>query len=119
LIVDSNDKVNYVSAVNFYYQSNNVVAVLKGMGGQNESLLISSHFDSTPVSHGATDDGIGASAMLSTIKALLVSPTLEKDIVFLFNNAEEPGLLGGTFISSNIKLLRLQARRFLKPQRRL
>lgn len=89
--------MNYVSAVNFYYESNNLVAILKGKQAGNESLLVSSHFDSTSVSHGATDDGIGTAVMLSTIKKLLDTNVPEKDVVFLFNNAEEPGLLGGYF----------------------
>lgn len=97
LDVDVNDTVNYVSRENLYFESNNVLARIKSTGSSNDSLLISSHYDSTSVSHGATDDGVAVAVMLETIHALVKrSSNLLHDVVFLFNNAEEIGLLGGT-----------------------
>jgi hypothetical protein len=67
-MIESNDG-QITSAVNYYYKSNNLAAVLKGEATySNKSLDDFSHFDSTSVSHGATDDGIGSAVMMSCIR---------------------------------------------------
>ncbi|KAJ3224376.1 hypothetical protein HK099_008548 [Clydaea vesicula] len=95
-----NDNINYLSYKNWWYESNNILVRLPGKrstanGKDNESLLISAHFDTTSVSPGVTDDGIGIGVMLETIRTLMYVPQLEYDVIFNFNNGEEMGLLGG------------------------
>lgn len=59
------------------------------------TLLINSHFDSVPVSYGAGDAGIMVASMLEVLRVLSRSTTTyDNPVVFLFNGAEENGLLG-------------------------
>ncbi len=63
----------------------NVVATIGPAEGRH--LLLVSHYDSTPVGPGATDDGIGMAAMLETA-ALLRGQRLKRPVTFLFNEGE-------------------------------
>jgi hypothetical protein len=61
------------------------------------SILVSSHFDTTEFSRGASDDGTGTSVMLELLYNFVhifrkTPPT--KPLIFLFNDGEESGLLG-------------------------
>jgi hypothetical protein len=71
----------------------NVVARLKGTGGGG-ALMLAAHYDSVPTAPGATDDAAGVAAVLETLRALVAGPPPERDIVALFTDAEELGLLG-------------------------
>uniref|UniRef100_A0A914WX58 FXNA-like protease n=1 Tax=Plectus sambesii TaxID=2011161 RepID=A0A914WX58_9BILA len=60
------------------------------------SVLINCHYDSQPMSPGATDDFISCSVMLEMLRVLTDkqrSP-VPVDVIFLFNGAEETGLQG-------------------------
>jgi hypothetical protein len=57
---------------------------------RNESLLISSHYDTGHTSPGCHDDGASNVVMLETLANLLSSkPTLLHPVLFLFNGGEE------------------------------
>ncbi len=56
-------------------------------------VLLSAHYDSTPVGPGAGDAGAGVAAMLETVFILKDRP-LQRPVTFLFNEGEELGLLG-------------------------
>lgn len=71
----------------------NVVGVLKGTGN-SKSVLLASHYDSVARGPGAGDDGAAVAAMLETLRALKSSAPLQNDVIFLFTDAEEAGLLG-------------------------
>lgn len=71
----------------------NVLARLKGTGN-GQAILLVAHFDSAPTSPGASDDGAGISALLETVRAIKASEPLKNDVIFLFTDAEEVGLLG-------------------------
>jgi peptidase M28-like protein len=71
----------------------NVVAIMKGTS-EGRAVLLASHYDSIPVAPGAGDDGAGAAAMLETLRALKAGPPLQNDVIFLFSDGEEAGLLG-------------------------
>ena len=71
----------------------NVMARLKGSGG-GSTLLLMAHYDSVPRSPGANDDGSGVVALLETLRALRAGEPLQNDVIFLFTDAEEIGLLG-------------------------
>ncbi|KAJ3208219.1 hypothetical protein HDU67_006939 [Dinochytrium kinnereticum] len=79
-----------------YYESNNVIVRIRGESPQRDALLISSHFDSTAVSKGVGDSGIAISVMLELVRTLIYNPRLSHDVILLFNNGEEMGLLGAT-----------------------
>ena len=58
------------------------------------ALLLSAHYDAVPRSPGAGDDGAGVAAILETVRALVSGPPLDHDLIVVFNDAEEDGLLG-------------------------
>jgi hypothetical protein len=71
----------------------NIVAKLDGTNNQQAIMLVS-HYDSVPNSFGANDDGFGVSVMLETLRALKTRGQLRNDVIFLFSDGEEVGLLG-------------------------
>ncbi len=71
----------------------NVVARIKGKPGKN-TLLVMAHYDSRPFAPGANDDGAAVASMLETIRAVKNGPTPRNNIIFLFTDGEELGLLG-------------------------
>ena len=50
--------------------------------------------DSVPTGPGATDNGSGVATALETLRALRAGPALRNDVIFLFSDGEERGLLG-------------------------
>ena len=73
----------------------NIVARLNGRAN-SKALLLLSHYDSVPNAHGATDDGSGVVTMLETLRALKHHSPLKNDVIFLFTDGEELGLMGAT-----------------------
>lgn len=70
----------------------------------NEStgaVLIVAHYDSVPSGPGAGDDAASVAAILETIRALKAGPALRNDLVVLFTDGEELGMLGASaFVDS-------------------
>ncbi|HYU98653.1 MAG TPA: M20/M25/M40 family metallo-hydrolase [Pyrinomonadaceae bacterium] len=71
----------------------NVVARLKGMES-GKAIMMVSHYDSTATSFGASDNGTAVATLLETARALKSSTPLKHDLIFLFTDGEEAGLLG-------------------------
>lgn len=71
----------------------NVLARLKGSDNSKAVLLVS-HYDSVPTGPGASDDAAAVVAMIETLRALKNGPPLRNDVIFLFTDGEEAGLLG-------------------------
>jgi len=71
----------------------NVLARLKGTGSGRAILLVA-HYDSVARSFGASDDGSSVATLLETLRTLKAGESLKNDVIFLFTDAEEPGLLG-------------------------
>lgn len=71
----------------------NILARLPG-SESTKAVMIASHYDSVPTGPGANDDGCAVAAMLETARALKSGPGLLNDVIFLFTDGEEPGLLG-------------------------
>jgi hypothetical protein len=101
LIQFAEDQVNLVRHPQpnqlIYYESNNIVVRINGKS--KDALLLSSHYDSTPSSNGATDDGMGVASMISIFHALArktCTTPIPNTVVFNFNNGEEDGLNGGS-----------------------
>lgn len=78
----------------------NIVARLEG-SGDGKALMLVGHYDSTPTSLGASDDGSAVAAMLETLRALKTGTALKNDIIFLFTDGEEVGLLGAKGFADN------------------
>ena len=79
---------------------NNIIARLEGTG-QGKALLLVGHYDTVPSSPGASDDGSAVVMMLETLRAVRVGPRLENDVIFLFSDGEEDGLLGAKAFAYN------------------
>jgi hypothetical protein len=72
----------------------NIIARRKGTG-EGGAIVLVAHYDSVPTGPGANDDGTGVATLLETARALGASgEQLRNDVLFLFTDAEETGLLG-------------------------
>jgi hypothetical protein len=77
----------------------NVIARLAGEpgeadSGQADTLLLVVHYDSVSPAQGAGDDGSGVAAVLETLRALGTDGPRRNDLIVLFSDGEEAGLLG-------------------------
>jgi Peptidase family M28 len=71
----------------------NIAARLSGTDSQKAIMLVG-HYDSAPTSLGASDDGSAVVVLLETLRALKAGSPLKNDLIFLFTDGEEVGLLG-------------------------
>src|SRR5215216_3630666 len=76
----------------------NILARLKGTSNEKAVLLVA-HYDTVPVSPGAGDGGSAVVAILETLRALKSSQPLRNDVIALFSDGEELGMVGAkTFV---------------------
>lgn len=71
----------------------NIIARVKGTAN-SKAVLVAAHYDSAPSAPGASDDAYAVAAILETLRALKSRPPLKNDLIILFTDGEEPGLLG-------------------------
>ena len=71
----------------------NVVGRLPGTD-PSRAVLLMAHYDSVATAAGAADNGSGVAALLETARALRSGPPPRNDVIFLFTDGEEQGLLG-------------------------
>lgn len=74
-------------------QVTNVMGKIRGTDN-TKAILVLGHYDSQPYTTGAADDGIALASMLESAEILKNHFSLKNDIIFLFTDAEEVGLLG-------------------------
>lgn len=74
----------------------NIIAVLPGTDRTTPAVALMAHYDAVPYSFGASDDGAGTAVALDTAQRMASGPKPKRDVVFLFTDAEELGLLGAT-----------------------
>lgn len=74
-------------------QIHNVLVKLPG-SNPGKALLLSAHYDSVVTGPGAADDGASVAAILETLRTLKLQPALQNDLICLFTDSEESGLLG-------------------------
>jgi Peptidase family M28 len=67
----------------------------------SKAVMLVAHYDSVSTGPGAGDDGAGVAAILETVRALRSGPALKNDIIVLFTDGEEPGLLGADAFASS------------------
>lgn len=72
----------------------NVVARLRGTDPTGKALMLSAHYDTSHLSPGAADNGASVGAVLETLRALRARAPLRNDLIVLFSDGEETGLLG-------------------------
>lgn len=71
----------------------NVIVRVPGTASTG-AFLNMAHYDSVPYGLGASDDGAGCASMLEVLRALKHLPPVKNDLIFLFTDGEEAGLLG-------------------------
>ena len=71
----------------------NVVATWPGREPTG-TVLLAAHYDTVAGSPGAGDDGLGMGVLLEVARALSAGEAPRNDVVLLFTDAEEGGLLG-------------------------
>lgn len=71
----------------------NILGRLRGTAN-SKAVMLMAHYDSVQTSPGASDNGAGVAAMLETVRALKASAPLQNDVILLFTDGEEVGLLG-------------------------
>ncbi|ODT87879.1 M20/M25/M40 family metallo-hydrolase [Phenylobacterium sp. SCN 70-31] len=72
----------------------NVVGVLPGRDRSKPAVAIMSHYDSVPGSPGAADDIMGVAASLEAVRAIKARGAPARDVILIFTDGEEAGLLG-------------------------
>ena len=72
----------------------NILARVPGSDSSQRAIMLAAHYDSVPNSPGASDDGSGVVILLETLRALRAGPPLKRDVILLFTDGEEIGLLG-------------------------
>ncbi len=72
----------------------NVIARVPGTKPGGPAILLMAHTDGVPAGPAASDDGSGVAVLLETLRALRAGPPLEHDVIALFTDGEEVGLLG-------------------------
>jgi hypothetical protein len=73
----------------------NILARLPGSVPNGKAVLIMAHYDGVEAGPAASDDGAGSAAILETLRALRASKQpLAHDVIALFTDGEEAGLLG-------------------------
>jgi len=77
------------------------IAAFKKSVQSEETILLSAHYDSETGSFGANDNGVAVASMLAIMKKY-DSIDLNKNLLFLFPDAEEQGLAGSRFFLDNI-----------------
>ncbi len=98
-----------VPAIGFYNGIRNIAIgntqdVIGRLAGtaNTKPILLMAHYDSVYRAPGAADDGSGVAAILEAVRALRAGPALKNDLIVLFTDGEEAGLLGAdAFVASH------------------
>jgi hypothetical protein len=72
----------------------NIIARLPGTTPGGPAVLLMAHTDGVPAGPAAGDDGSGSSVLLEILRALRAGAPLQHDVIALFTDGEEAGLLG-------------------------
>ncbi|MEO8452657.1 MAG: M28 family peptidase, partial [Gemmatimonadota bacterium] len=72
----------------------NVLARVAGTSPRGPAVLLMAHYDGVEAAPAAGDDAAGSSMVLETLRALRAGPPLVHDVIALFTDGEEAGLLG-------------------------
>ncbi len=72
----------------------NVLARVPGTHPGGLAVLLVAHYDGVPAGPAAGDDAAGSAALLETVRALRAGKPLAHDVIVLFTDGEEAGLIG-------------------------
>lgn len=82
-------------------QGTNLIATHRVPGAKG-TVLFMAHYDSVGTSPGASDDGMAVASLLQLMRETIARNDAQNNIVFLFTDAEELGLLGAKHFVSQI-----------------
>lgn len=74
-------------------KTNDIVGRLPGTAS-GPAIVLMAHYDSVYSAPGAGDDASGVASILEILRAIKHSPPIQRDIIVLFTDGEEEGLLG-------------------------
>lgn len=98
--ITNSDRVIYAGT------AQNIIAIIRGTDSRR-AVMLSSHYDSVPQAPGAADAGAGVAGILEVIRALQAGPPLKNDVLVLYTDGEEEGLLGAAaFVRDHPELVR-------------
>jgi hypothetical protein len=93
-------------------EARNVVGIIEGndQNLKNEYVALGAHYDHVGVINGeiyngADDNGSGTVALLETARLLSQSSSHKRSFFIAFHSAEEKGLLGAEFLTSNLPFI--------------
>ncbi len=72
----------------------NVLARLPGTAPGGPAVMLASHYDGVGAAPAASDAASGTAVLLETLRALRAGGPLQHDVIALFTDGEEAGLLG-------------------------
>ncbi len=72
----------------------NVMARLPGTKPGGPAIMLAAHYDGVGAAPAASDDASGSAVLLEVLRALRAGAPLEHDVILLFTDLEEAGLLG-------------------------
>ncbi len=72
------------------------------------AVLAAAHYDSVPAAPGASDDGLGLAVWLEAARILAHEP-LQRRVIVLFSDGEEPGLLGAHVFAQDPAMAQVEA----------
>lgn len=81
---------------------NNIIARKDGLN-HSKAILVMAHYDSVPTGPGAGDDASNVGVLLEVMEKIK-NKNFENDVVFLFTDGEEAGLLGSKAFVEAFKL---------------
>lgn len=81
------------SAPDTWARANNIVGRIPGTNSSG-AIMLAAHYDSVPSGPGAGDDAASVAAILETIRALKAGGALRNDLIVLFSDGEELGMIG-------------------------
>jgi len=92
-------QIQQATAIGTRYQQagrvQNILARLPGSDPNGKAVLVMVHYDGVEAGPAASDDGAGSAALLETLRALRARKRpLAHDVIALFTDGEESGLLG-------------------------
>lgn len=80
----------------------NIAARIEGRGRQGDAVLLMAHYDSVSTSPGANDNAVAVASLLEIARAIKARGAPGNDVIMLFTDAEEDGLLGArAFVASH------------------
>ncbi|KAI8866805.1 hypothetical protein GQ42DRAFT_164182 [Ramicandelaber brevisporus] len=77
----------------YLIESANILVRLKGEDSKRDAFMLTAHYDSASLSHGASDAGVGVVVMLEALRQFVLHRP-KHDLIFNFDCGEEDGLLG-------------------------